>query len=193
MDVRPIVLEGDVVRLEPLEARHAASLARYAEPSLFQYFMTQRPREQSEAALLEFIQYSNNLPNMIVFATILRSTGEAVGMTSYLDIRPEHRALEIGFTWVAREHQGTKVNPECKLLLMRHAFETLGCVRVQLKTDLRNVQSQGAIEKLGAVREGVLRKHAIMRDGYIRDSVFYSVTDDEWPAVKAGLLARLQR
>ncbi len=112
-------------------------------------------------------------------------------MTSYLDIRPQDRALEIGFTWVAKPYQATAVNPECKYLLLRHAFEEQGAVRVQLKTDLRNLQSQAAIAKLGAVREGVLRKHMVMPDGHVRDTVMYSVTNDEWPAVRRRLEERL--
>ena len=104
---------------------------------------------------------------------------------------PKHRGLEIGFTWIAKPHQGTLVNPECKYLLLRHAFDDQHAMRVQLKTDLRNVQSQGAIEKLGAVREGVLRKHIIRPDGYLRDTVMYSITAEEWPAVRAKLEQRL--
>ncbi len=108
-----------------------------------------------------------------------------------MDVRPAHRGLEIGYTWIARAYQGTRVNPECKYLLLRHAFEKLGAIRVQLKTDGRNLQSQHAIEKLGAVKEGVLRKHLILPDGYVRDTVMYSITDSEWPHVKSRLEARL--
>jgi RimJ/RimL family protein N-acetyltransferase len=108
-----------------------------------------------------------------------------------MDIRPKHMGLEIGTTWIGRAHQGTKVNPESKLLLLAHAFERLGCERVQLKTDGRNLQSQHAIEKLGAVKEGVLRKHMIMPDGFVRDTVMYSIVAAEWPDVKRGLEARL--
>ena len=104
-------------------------------------------------------------------------------MTCYLDIRAKERGLEIGFTWLAKALQGTQVNPECKYLLLRHAFEEQHALRVQLKTDGRNKQSQRAIEKLGAVREGVLRKHMIMPDGYVRDTVMYSITERQnWPA-----------
>jgi RimJ/RimL family protein N-acetyltransferase len=122
---------------------------------------------------------------------VLAETGQAVGVTSYLDIRAKDRGLEIGFTWLARQHQGSRVNPECKFLLLRHAFDGLAAVRVQLKTDSRNLQSQRAIEKLGAVREGVLRKQMVMPDGYVRDTVMYSVTHDEWPRVRELLAERL--
>jgi RimJ/RimL family protein N-acetyltransferase len=122
---------------------------------------------------------------------ILKETGEPVGATAYLEIRPAHRGLEIGRTWIARPWQGTRVNPESKHLLLRHAFETLGALRVQLKTDLLNLRSQRAIEKLGARREGVLRQYQTRGDGTQRDTVMYSLVAAEWPAVKAGLEARL--
>ena len=122
-----------------------------------------------------------------------RTDGSVLGMSCYLDIRSDHRALEIGMTWYIEAVRGTRVNPECKLLLLGHAFEDLGAVRVTLKTDLRNEHSQAAIAKLGAVKEGVLRKHGIQPNGYVRDTVFYSVLDEEWPKVREGLLARLGR
>ena len=114
-------------------------------------------------------------------------------MTTYLDIRAPHDGLEIGWTWYAEEHRGTRVNPECKLLMLTHAFEMLKCVRVQLKCDERNMQSQRAIEKLGAKREGVLRRHGILPDGFVRNTVMYSIIDSEWPTVRSGLKARLSR
>ena len=123
----------------------------------------------------------------LVFVVIHLETGRAVGSTRYMDIQPQHRGLEIGGTWYAREHQRTGVNTECKYLLLRHAFEVLGCIRVQLKTDSRNEPSQRAIERIGAAREGVLRNHMIMPDGHFRHSVYYSIVDSEWPQVKARL------
>jgi RimJ/RimL family protein N-acetyltransferase len=119
------------------------------------------------------------------------ATGRAIGATRYLDIQPAHRAVEIGGSWYGRAYQRTAVNTESKYLLLRHAFETLGCLRVQFKTDLRNERSQRAIERLGAVREGVLRHNLIMPDGHVRDSIYYSILAEEWPAVKARLEARL--
>jgi RimJ/RimL family protein N-acetyltransferase len=112
-------------------------------------------------------------------------------VSGYLEIRPLHRGLEIGRTWIGRAHQGSRVNPESKYLLLRHAFETLGAARVQFKTDLHNLHSQRAIEKLGAVREGVLRQYQVRSNGTFRDTVIYSVIRDEWPEVKARLEARL--
>ncbi|MEA2552366.1 MAG: hypothetical protein QOJ65_542 [Fimbriimonadaceae bacterium] len=191
LDVQPIVLKGKTVRQEPLDARHAKDLARHAEPELFQWFAASHPTAQTESAVLECIERLQAIPDMVPFATVLQATGEAIGSTTYMDIRPKHMGLEIGTTWIGRAHQGTKVNPESKLLLLAHAFERLGCERVQLKTDGRNLQSQHAIEKLGAVKEGVLRKHMIMPDGFVRDTVMYSIVAAEWPDVKRGLEARL--
>jgi len=189
MNVEPITLEGRVVRLEPLREDHAEAIAEVATPEIFAYLFP--PAEYTEIGFREQIRGLTAGGGFCLFATVLKETGRAIGMTSYLDIRPEHRSLEIGFTWIGAQWHGTAVNPEAKWLLLEHAFEKLGAVRVQLKTDLRNLQSQKAIEKLGAVKEGVLRKHMTLPDGHIRDTVMYSITDEEWPAVKARLLARL--
>ena len=189
MEIKPIVLEGPAARLEPLAARHAQSLAEVATPDLFTYHFP--PPEFTAAGFRALIGYISAMPGFCPFAIVEPKTGKAVGMTSYLDIRPQDRGLEIGFTWVAMPYQRTLINPQCKYLLLKHAFEDQNAVRVQLKTDLRNVQSQGAIEKLGAVREGVLRKHMVRPDGYIRDTVMYSIIADEWPAVRAKLEKRL--
>lgn len=191
MKVEPVTLEGRFVRLEPLAPAHARDLAEAASEDLFTYHFP--PAELTAAGFADQIEELRARPAFLPFASVLRETGRAVGITCYLDVRPEHRGLEIGFTWVGRPWQGTQVNPESKLLLLRHAFETLGCVRVQLKTDLRNLQSQAAIARLGAVREGVLRKQMILPDGHQRDTVMFSITDDEWPAVRAGLEERLAR
>jgi N-acetyltransferase len=184
------VLEGRFVRLEPLCVRHAEDLAEAVDLDLFAYFAAPRPAEASPDAVRAYIATTTALP-LVAFATVSCATGKAVGVTTYLDIRPVHRGLEVGMTWLGKAYQGTVVNPECKLLLLGHAFETLGAIRVQLKTDARNLQSQAAISKLGAVREGVLRSHYVMPDGYLRDTVMYAVTSDEWPAVKRNLEARI--
>jgi RimJ/RimL family protein N-acetyltransferase len=127
----------------------------------------------------------------VPFTIIDRNAGHAVGSTRYLNIMSKDRGLEIGWTWLTGAARRTYVNTECKYLLLRHAFETLGAIRVQLKTDSRNVTSQRAIERIGAVKEGVLRNHVIMPDGYYRHSVYYSIIENEWVAVKAGLEAKL--
>jgi RimJ/RimL family protein N-acetyltransferase len=126
------------------------------------------------------------------FAVIHIPTNRAIGMTRYMDIRPQDRALEIGGTWYAASYQSTAVNTESKLLLLTHAFEVIGCIRVQFKTDARNVRSQQALERIGAVKEGVLRSHMVLPDGHIRDSVYYSIIAPEWPQIKASLIKRLQ-
>src|SRR5437870_8313099 len=128
----------------------------------------------------------------IVFAQVWRETGRAIGSTRLLDVRPADRQVEIGSTFLARDYWRTPANTESKYLFLKHCFETLGCIRVALKTDGRNARSQEAIARLGAVREGTLRKH-MRSKGYQRDTVYFSILDDEWPAVKARLQARLDR
>ena len=189
MEIKPLVLEGRAARLEPLSLAHAVELAAVATPEIFTN--TFPPPDYSPDGMRAVIGFLGTFQDWCPFAIIAKETGKAVGMTCYLDIRPRDRALEIGFTWLAKAAQGTHINPECKFLLLRHAFEAQQALRVQLKTDRRNVQSQRAIEKLGAVREGVLRKHMTMPDGYVRDTVMYSITDEEWPVVKKRLQQRL--
>jgi len=184
-------MEGEFVRLEPATPDHAADLATVVAPDTFQYYVTLVPESLDESGIAGFIQRAWALPNTIPFAVIDKSTGRAIGMSSYLDIRPFDRALEIGMTWYAPEYRGTKINPEAKLLMLRHAFEDQGAGRVQLKCDSRNLASRAAILKLGAVQEGILRKHMAQWNGYIRDTVMFSIIESEWPAVKAGLEARL--
>ncbi len=190
MKVEPVTLRGEFVELAPLAQRHAADLALAASPELFR-FMNHAPATWDESGLEHYIIEATSMPGRIAFAVIDIERGRAVGSTSYFDIRAAHRGLEIGYTWIVRAAQGTRVNPEAKLLLLEHAFERLGCIRVQLKTDARNEQSQRAMLKLGCVREGVLRKHMVMPDGHLRDTVLFSITGDEWPAVRSGLRARL--
>ncbi len=189
MKVEPVVLEGRSVRLEPLAESHAEDLAAAATPELFAYHFP--PAKLDPEGFRGQIRGLLGLPGWSPFAQVLRDEGRTVGMTCYLDIRPEHRGLEIGFTWIGKPWQQTRVNPETKYLLLRHAFDTLGALRVQLKTDGRNLQSQRALEKLGATREGVLRRHMVLPDGFVRDTVLYAVTDEDWPRVRAGLERRL--
>lgn len=191
MEVVPVILEGRFVRLEPLHPRHAEALAEAASEDLFAYHFP--PAELTPAGFADQIAGLNAAQGFLPFAQVLRESGRAVGMTSYLDIQLHNRALEIGFSWIGRAWQGTGVNPESKLLLLANAFEKLGALRVQLKTDRRNLQSQAALAKLGAVREGVLRKQMTLPDGHQRDTVMFSITDDEWPAVRRGLEERLAR
>ena len=189
MDVRPVTLTGVVVRLEPLGQEHAEGLYAVGhEPHIWRHL----PEDPSDSlaevrtwigAALRERASGTQLP----FAIVESSSGLPIGSTRYTNISVRDRGLEIGWTWLAARVRRTRVNTECKYLLLRHAFEALRAVRVQLKADVRNDISQRAIERLGAVREGVLRKHMLVHHGYIRDSVMYSILDSEWPAVKTHL------
>jgi len=190
MDVASLVLQGRSLRLESLEARHAADLAAVSEPELFRYLLD-RPAAADIASLGAYIVRQLSQPDRIAFAIVDAASGRALGTSSCLNIRPAHRGLEIGHTWLASAAQGTRVNPEAKFLLLRHAFETLGCLRVELKTDARNEQSQRAMVKLGCTREGVLRKHMVLPDGFVRDTVMFSIVDTQWPQVRESLILRL--
>jgi len=183
------VLRGRGVTVRPLSIADASALFSVTHPETFLYFI-QAPKAWTLDAFREFIGAAIADSMRRPFVVELPG-GELAGSSSYLDLRPAHRGLEIGFTWYAPAHRGTSVNPETKLLLLEHAFGPLGCERVQLKCDARNVHSQRAIAKLGAVREGVLRKHMVMPDGYMRDTVMFSITRGEWPQVRANLHARL--
>jgi RimJ/RimL family protein N-acetyltransferase len=129
---------------------------------------------------------------LVPFVVVDRRTGKAIGSTRFLPLRPEHRGLEIGWTWNASGAWGSGANAEAKLLLLRHAFETLGCMRVEFKTDALNARSRAALEALPARFEGIFAKHMLVRDGAVRDSAYYAITDDEWPAVRANLERRLR-
>lgn len=195
MWVEPVTLVGDVARLEPLELAHAEALLKASQyPRIWDYMpVDPSVSVASMHAWIAEMLAARDAGTQFSFAIFDFATNTYIGSTSYLEILPQHRNLEIGWTWLTPAVQRTALNTECKYLLLRHAFETLGAIRVQLKTDRRNEISQRAIERLGAVREGILRKQRIVRDGYQRDSVMYSITDDEWPAVKAGLEAKLRR
>ena len=193
MDPTPLVLAGSVVRIEPLTERHAPDLLTAADdPNIWTYLPAYQPKSlgDMQAWISDALSCAAG-GEQIPFAIVMLTNERAVGSTRFLEIRRDARALEIGWTWLATPVQRSAVNTECKLLLLRHAFEALGALRVQFKTDRRNLRSQRAIERLGAVKEGTLRKHRINHDGFVRDSVYYSIVDDEWPTVKARLLQRL--
>ncbi|HTE85607.1 MAG TPA: GNAT family N-acetyltransferase [Dehalococcoidia bacterium] len=188
----PVTLEARHVRLEPLKQEHAPDLFEAAQnDDIWRWLYPRRPAALAEMqsfiddALAEQLEGAE-LP----FAVIDPASARAVGSTRFLGIEPAHRHVEIGFTWYARDYWRTAVNTECKYLLLRHAFEKLDCIRVQLVTDLRNERSQRAIERIGGVREGVLRKNrVVLKDGYQRSSVCYSILAEEWPGVKSRLEA----
>ncbi|MEW5830079.1 MAG: GNAT family protein [Chloroflexota bacterium] len=195
MEVTPVILTGTRVRLEPLTEAHVPGLAEIGLGQDFWHFMLygEMRTEADMRAWVEDILSRAAKGTDLPFAVIHLESGRVAGATRYLNILPKDRGLEIGGTWYGAEFQRTAVNTECKYLLLKHAFETLGCIRVQLKTDSRNVRSQKAIERIGGVREGVLRNHMILPDGTDRHSVFYSILDSEWPGVRErleGMLAR---
>ena len=187
--VQPLTLTGKFVRLEPMTVDHVQALAEIGVGQNFWDFMLYGNMDTMEDMrnwvldILARAENSTDLP----FVAVQLSSGRVAGATRYLNITPKDRGLEIGGTWYGPAFQRTAVNTECKYLLLRHAFETLGCIRVQLKTDLRNERSQKAIERIGAVKEGILRNHMILPDGRYRHSVYYSILDTEWPQAKIRL------
>ena len=195
MEVKPVVLTGSHVRLEPMTEEHISALAEIGVGQPFWHFMLYGDMTSVDDMrnwvkdILSRAEKGTDLP----FVAIHLPSGRVAGATRYLNIMPKDRGLEIGGTWYGPEFQRTFVNTECKYLLLKHAFETLGCIRVQLKTDLRNERSQKAIERIGAVKEGVLRNHMILPDGHYRHSVFYSILDTEWPEAKRRLEGMLER
>ena len=189
MEIAPVTLTGSVVRLEPLSEQHAPDLTVAAhDERIWRYMLYAYPEDEEKMlAWVRDILTRQAAGADLAFAVIHRESGRAIGATRYLEIRPEHRGLEIGGTWYATEFQRTAVNTECKYLLLKHAFEVLDCIRVQFKADARKLRSIRAIERIGAMREGVLRNHYILPDGCYRDSVYFSILDNEWPKVKERL------
>jgi RimJ/RimL family protein N-acetyltransferase len=189
MEVKPITLTGKHVRLEPMTDAHAPALAEIGIGQPFWDFMVYgkiNSVDDMRNWVLDVLSREKKGTDL-AFVAIHLASGRVAGATRYLNIMPNDRGLEIGGTWYGPEFQRTAVNTECKYLLLQHAFETLGCIRVQLKTDSRNERSQKAIERIGAVKEGILRNHMILPDGYYRHSVYYSILDTEWPEVKKRL------
>ena len=193
--ISPVILNGKYVRLESMTEDHIPGLAEIGVGQTFWDFMLYGRMDSVEDMrnwvmdILSRAEKGTDLP----FVAIHLASGKVAGATRYLNIMPKDRGLEIGGTWNGTDYQRTPVNTECKYLMLTHAFERLGCIRVQLKTDLRNVRSQNAIERIGAKREGILRNHMILPSGQFRDSVFYSILDSEWPEVKKRLEAILTR
>jgi N-acetyltransferase len=182
----PVTLTGKYIRLEPMTEVHIPALAQIGVGRDFWHFMLYGDM-RTEADMRNWVQGILARVNDVPFVAVHLESGCVAGATRYLNIMPKDRGLEIGGTWYGLEFQRTAVNTECKYLLLKHAFETLGAIRVQLKTDSRNLRSQKAIERIGGVKEGVLRNHMILSDGKIRHSVFYSIIDSEWLSVKAQL------
>jgi N-acetyltransferase len=187
------VLEGDIVRLEPLARPHEKGLFEAAQDERLWRWMPYDPSGSRERfhAWLENALADSSAGTEAAFATVDAVTGEPVGSTRYLTLRPEHRGLEIGWTWLAPARWQTGANVEAKLLMLEHAFERLGCLRVEFKTDSRNERSRAALAALPAQFEGIFRKHMLVRGGERRDSAYYSIIDDEWPEVKENLGRRI--
>lgn len=192
LDVKPIVLEGETVRLEPMSQDHAQGLYNRGRSAADWVYMP-RACFVDQADTRHWIDDALSRDNELPFVVLEKQKNRVVGSTRYLNIRQEHRSLEVGWTWVGQEWLRSGVNTEAKFLLLRHAFERLGCIRVEFKTDERNLRSQQALERIGASREGVFRNHMIVQEGFYRNSVYYSVIEDEWPAVKERLQALLNR
>jgi RimJ/RimL family protein N-acetyltransferase len=192
VDLTPVTLKGRWLTLEPIEERHAPGIFdAMQDEEVCRYLAWPPPRALDETlSLIREAQDVMARGQTIVYAQVWNASGRAVGSTRLLDVRPADRQVEIGATFLARDYWRTPANTESKYLFLRHCFEALGCVRVALKTDGRNVRSQEAIARLGAVREGTLRRHMNVR-GYQRDTVYFSILDDEWPSVKSRLESRL--
>ncbi len=190
----PVLLEGAHVRLEPLKLDHLDALCEVGlDEELWRWIPIQvRTREE----MLDYIRLALDLQergSALPFATIQRSTGRVVGSTRYMNIDKPNRHVEIGATWIGHAWQRTAINTEAKYLMLRHAFERLGCLRVELKTDVLNEKSRNAILRIGAKQEGIFRNHVVCSTGRVRDSVWFSVIEREWPEVKAALEAKLAR
>lgn len=192
--VTPITLEGSVVRLEPIRSDHAGDfwdVAKDALEDIFQWIPYRMKTREDFQRLVEKGLDEQKRGESVVFATVERGSGRVIGSTRYMNIDRVNRRVEIGSTWIAPAWQRTAVNTEAKYLMLRHAFEVWNCFRVELKTDALNVKSRNAILRLGAKEEGTLRRHVITWTGRVRDSVYFSILDSEWPEVKARLEAML--
>jgi len=189
-----IRLEGNVVRLDPMRADHADlfwEAACGAREEIFRWYPWRFESREDFVAFVERGLAEQARGLTIPFATVERASGKVIGGTRYLNIDAANRRVEIGSSWLVPAWQRTPANTEAKYLMLRHAFEQLGCVRVEFKTDAMNQQSRNAIRRLGAKEEGILRQHIVCWDGRLRDTVYFSILDSEWPAVKAKLEARL--
>ena len=191
--LHPVTLVGTRVRLEPLDYKHALDLLKVAgHDQVWAYLDEPTPRSLNDIeALIQQARTEFDNGQRLPFAIIETASNRAVGSTSYIDIRPRGLGVEIGWTWLGPSAWGRKINTEAKYLLLRHAFECLSAIRVAIKTDDRNIRSEGAIRALGAVQEGLGRNYWVLRDGYKRNTIYFSIIDDDWPRVKSHLEERL--
>lgn len=194
MKVEPVVLEARHVRLEPLSDAHHLDLCTVGlDPELWQWIPSRVTTPEEMAAFIRTALEAQAAGSAVPFAIVNRETGRAIGSTRYMNIDAANLRVEIGATWIGSAWQRSAVNTEAKFLLLRHAFETLGCMRVELKTDSMNQRSRNAIQRIGAQQEGVFRNHMLTWSGRIRHSVYFSIIDSEWPRVKADLESKLSR
>jgi N-acetyltransferase len=192
MKVEPVVLEGAYVRLEPLSRSHHPGLCEVGlVEQLWRWIPTQVTTPEEMTAYIETALNEQEAGVSLPFAQCDKATGQVIGSTRYGNIDRTHHRVEIGWTWIAPSRQRTAVNTEAKYLLLRHAFETLGCLRVELKTDSLNEKSRAAILRIGARQEGIFRNHMITSSGRIRHTVYFSIVDSEWPDIKARLETKL--
>ena len=192
----PITLEGNLIRLEPIRREHASffyEVAREALDDLFRWFPWSMRTIEDFSRYIDQVLVEQNAGLSIGFATVIKQSGQIVGSTRYMNIDEPNRHLEIRSTWIIPKWQRTAVNTEAKYLMLRHAFEERKCLRVELKTDALNHRSRTGILRLGAKEEGTFRKHIVVWDGRVRDSVYYSILDSEWPHIKLTLEQRLSQ
>ena len=194
ISIEPVTLRGERIRLEPLEAHHADELARVGTaPELWQFSPGAVTTAPEMAAYIHSALKARDAGTALPFVIIDQATNQAVGSTRFGNVDAANRKVEIGWTWITPKFQRSFVNTEAKLLMLIHAFETWQCGRVELKTDALNERSRAAILRIGAMEEGILRKHMITSTGRSRDTVYFSILEDEWPAVKERLVRRLER
>ncbi|HEX4300414.1 MAG TPA: GNAT family protein [Gammaproteobacteria bacterium] len=188
----PVTLEGAHVRLVPLTLAHLDAFSAVGlDPELWHLIPSKADTPEGMRVYVETALDEQRRGVSLPFVTTLKGTGQVIGSTRYMNIDVRNRRLEIGCTWIGKPWQRSVVNTEAKLLMLEQAFEVLGCVRVELKTDFLNQQSRNAILRLGAKQEGIFRRHVLTWDGRMRDTVYFSILDDEWPALRAGLEAKL--
>lgn len=188
----PVVLEGQAVRLEPLSLEHLPALCEVGlDEELWRWIPTPVRSTEDMRRYVESALADRGRGTALPFATVERGSGRVVGSTRFANLERAHRRVEIGWTWIGRPWQRSAVNTEAKYLMLRHAFEAMGMNRVELKTDALNARSRAAILRLGAREEGTLRRHMVTADGRVRDTVYFSIIDAEWPAVRAALERRM--
>ena len=194
MEIKPVTLEGAHVRLEPLTLEHLPGLCEAGlDPELWRWTPMVLSAPDDMRAYVRGALHAQEQGTAIPFATVERSSGSIIGSTRFGNVDHQHMGVEIGWTWLAQRWQRTLINTEAKYLMLRHAFEKLGCIRVAFKTDSLNERSRNAILRLGAREEGVLRNHMLTYSGRIRHTVYFSIINSEWPVVKARLEGKLQR